>query len=198
MIAIPKHCYAWQLVYSHDVIENNDNFNFLDVGEKLPPVLLRIMVALLNKYLSQNIKFNNFFINIKSLSTFVKLVDNSALKKTILSRMWRNLEFPRDRSIFFWLFLFLFVSSFLVCVVSVSKTWAFASNLKELVLSGLPVSSISSGAMSFVSKSFINLSISSSLSLCTASNNMNPWSVEVPPSISKCLFWLFIFQLFTY
>ena len=180
MIAIPKHCYAWQLVYSHDIIETNDNFNFLGVGEKLPLVLLRIMVALLNKYLSQNIKFNNFFINIKSLSTFVKLVDNSALKKTILSRMWRNLEFLRDRGIFFWLFLVLFVSSSLVCVVSVSKTWAFASNLKELVLSGLPVSSISSGATSFVSKSFINLSISSSLSLCTASNNMNPWSVEVP------------------
>ena len=115
---IPKHWYAWQLVYCHDVIETNVNFNFLGVGNKLPPVLLQIEVALLNKYLSQNININNLFINIESWSTFVKLVGNSVLRKTILSRMWRNLEFPRDQSIFFRLFLFLFVSSSLVCVVS--------------------------------------------------------------------------------
>ena len=38
MIAIPKHWYAWQLVYRHDVIETNDNFDFLGIGDKLPPV----------------------------------------------------------------------------------------------------------------------------------------------------------------
>ena len=41
MIAIPIY-HASQLVYSHDVIDTNDNFHFLDIGEKLPPVLLRI------------------------------------------------------------------------------------------------------------------------------------------------------------
>ena len=66
MITIPKHWYAWQLVYCHDVMETNDNFNFLCVGNKLPPVLLQIEVALLNKYLSQNININNLFINIES------------------------------------------------------------------------------------------------------------------------------------
>ena len=94
------------IVYSHDVIETNDNFNLLEIGERLTPVFLQIAVTLLNKCLSQNIKINNLFINIESWSTFVKLVDNSAIKKAILSRMWRNLEFPRNRSIFFWLFLF--------------------------------------------------------------------------------------------
>ena len=67
--------------------------------------------------------------------------------------------------------------------------------MKELVLSGLSVSSISSGALNFVSKSFISLSISSSLSLCTASNNVNPWSVEVSLSIWKSLFWLLFIRL---
>ena len=138
------------IVYSHDVIETNDNFNLLEIGERLTPVFLQIAVTLLNKCLSQNIKINNLFINIESWSTFVKLVDNSAIKKTILSRMWRNLEFPRNRSIFFWLFLFFFVSSSLVSVVSLSTTWTFASNLKELVISGLSVSSISSGAINYV------------------------------------------------
>ena len=42
MIANPKHWYAWQLVYSHDVIGTNNNFYFLGVDEKLPPVLLRM------------------------------------------------------------------------------------------------------------------------------------------------------------
>ena len=105
MIAIPKHRYAWRLVCSHDVIETNNNINFLGIGEKLPLVLLRIEVAFLKKYLSQNIKINNLFINTESSNTFIKLVDNSALKKTILLRMWKNLEFSRNRSIFFWLFL---------------------------------------------------------------------------------------------
>ena len=45
MTAIPKHWYVWQLVYSHDVIDTNDHFNFLDIGEKLPPVLLQIEIA---------------------------------------------------------------------------------------------------------------------------------------------------------
>ena len=116
--------------------------------------------------------------------------------------MWRNLEFPCDRSIFLWLFLFLFHSSSLVSlvyVVSLSTKWTFASNLKELVLSGWCVSSISSGAMNFASISFINSSISSSLSLYTASNNVKPWSIGVSLSLWKGLFQLlFIFKFFTY
>ena len=179
------------MVYSHDVIETNGNFNLLGIGERLPPVLLQIEIGLLNKYLSQNIKIKNLFINIESWSNFIKLVHNSALKKTID---------PRDCGIFFWIFLFLFVSSSLVSVVSLSTTWKFSSNLKELtVLLGLPVGSSSSGAMNYVSKSFINSSVSSSLSLCTTSNNVNPWSVEVPLSVWKCLFCLLlIFKFFTY
>ena len=66
MIAIPKYWYPWQLVYSHDVINNNDRFSFLGIDEKLLPVLLRIEVALLNKYLNQNIRIKNMFINIES------------------------------------------------------------------------------------------------------------------------------------
>ena len=65
MIAISKHWYAWQLVYNHDVIESNEKFTFLGIGEKLPPVLLPIEVALLNKYLSQNTKINNLLIKLK-------------------------------------------------------------------------------------------------------------------------------------
>ena len=45
MITIPKHWYDRQLVYSHDVADTNDNFHFLGIGEKLPPVLLQIEVA---------------------------------------------------------------------------------------------------------------------------------------------------------
>ena len=97
MIAIPKHLYVSQLVYNHDIIDTNDNFNFLGIGEKLPPVLLWIEVALLKKYLNQNIKINNLFINIEKWTTFVKLVGNSVIKKTNLSRMWRNLAFPCDQ-----------------------------------------------------------------------------------------------------
>ena len=104
IIIIPKHWYAWQLVYSYDVIDTNDNFHFLGIGEKLPSVLLRIRVALLKKCLNQNIKVNNSFIDIESWSTFVKLVGNSALKKKILSRMWRNAAFSCDRGIFLWFF----------------------------------------------------------------------------------------------
>ena len=66
MIAIPSGCRTWSLVYSHDVVDTNANFNFLGIGEKLPPVLLRIQVALLNKYLNQYIKINDLFINIES------------------------------------------------------------------------------------------------------------------------------------
>ena len=69
-----------KLVNSHDVIDTNDDSHFLSTGEKLPPVLLQIDVALLDRYLNQNIKINNLFINIESGSTFVKLVINSALK----------------------------------------------------------------------------------------------------------------------
>ena len=157
--------YAWQLIYSHEVMDTNDNFKFLGIFEKLPPVLLRIQVTLLNKYLNQNIKINKLFINIESFSTLLKLVGNSALKKTILSRMWKNLAFPCDRNTLFWLFLFLFISSSLECVFPLSTKWTFTSNVKALALSRLSVSLISSGAMIFASKSLINLSILSSLLL---------------------------------
>ena len=93
------------MLYSHDLIDTNDNFHFLGIDEKLPPVLLQILekvekVALLSKYLNQNIKIDNLFINIESCSTFVKLVANSGLNKTILSRLWKNVAFPCDQGIF--------------------------------------------------------------------------------------------------
>ena len=56
MVPITKYWYVWQLVHSHDVIDTNDNFHFLDIGEKLPPVLLQIEVTFLNKYTSTSIK----------------------------------------------------------------------------------------------------------------------------------------------
>ena len=66
MIANPVHCHAWQLVYRHDAIDTNENFHFLGIGEKAPPVFLGIEIALLNKYLNQNKKIKNLFIDIKS------------------------------------------------------------------------------------------------------------------------------------
>ena len=62
MIAIPKHWYAWQFVYSNSVIETNEEFHFLSIGKNLSPVLLRIEVELLSNYLNQKIKINNLFI----------------------------------------------------------------------------------------------------------------------------------------
>ena len=116
--AIPKHCYAWQLICCHDVIDTNQNFYFLGIGKKPPPVFLWIEVALLNKYLNRKMEINNLFINSEILSTFFKLVGNSTIKKTIFSRMWRKFAF--------WLFfLFLFVFSSLVCVVPWLTTWIF-------------------------------------------------------------------------
>ena len=115
-------------------------------------------------------------------------------------------EKVKKRCVSMWLgyfllffFLFLFVSSSSVCVVHWSTAWTVASNVKTFTLHVLSVSSISSGVMNSVSKPFINLSISSSLSLWTASKNVNSWSVEASLSIWKCLFrLLFIFQVFTY
>ena len=127
------------------------------------------------------------------------MVWNSTLKKTILSRIWKNVAFPFDQGIFFRLFPFLFVVSSLVCVVISSTIWTFTSGVKTLPFSRLSVSSISSGAMNSVSESFIDSSILSSSSLYTVYNNVNIWSVEIPLSIWKYLFGLlFIFQLFTH
>ena len=120
-----------------------------------------------------NIKINKLFINIESFRTLLKLVRNSALKKTILLRMWKNLAFPCDRSTLFWLFLFLFISSSLECVFPLSTKWTFTSNVKALALSRMSVSLISSGAMIFASKSLINLSILSSLLLFSTFSNVN-------------------------
>ena len=58
------------MVYSHDVIDMNENYYFLDIGEKVPPVLLWIEVVLLNKYSNQNLKINTLFIDIKSQKHF--------------------------------------------------------------------------------------------------------------------------------
>ena len=66
MIAIQKKLVYLAIVYSRDVIEINDNFNLLGIGERLTPVFLQIAVTLLNNCLSQNIKINNLFINIES------------------------------------------------------------------------------------------------------------------------------------
>ena len=140
---------AWQLVCSQDVIDTNENFCFLGLSKKLPPVLLQIEVCFVEQ-VSQKVKINNLFINIESWNTFFKLVGNYTFKKTVFSRLWRNIVVPCDRGTFFWLFLF--VSSSLLCVVSWSATWIFTSNLKTLTLPGLLVSSISLGAINSVSK----------------------------------------------
>lgn len=45
MIAIPVHWYAWKLAYSKDVIavvDTNEGFHFLGIGENVHPVLLQI------------------------------------------------------------------------------------------------------------------------------------------------------------
>ena len=101
MNAFPKHCYAWQLICCHDVIDTNQNFYFLGIGKKPPPVFLWIEVALLNKYLNRKMEINNLFINSEILSTF-KLAGNSTIKKTIFSRMWRKFAF--------WLFFSFYLS----------------------------------------------------------------------------------------
>ena len=125
---------------------------------------------------SQNIvMLGNLNQNIRNrkLKHLRQTIGNSAIKKKILSRMWRTVAFPCGQGIFFSLFFSFFVSSSWVCVAPWSTRWAFASNVKSRALSGFQVSSISSGGMNSVSQSFINSSISSSLSLCTVSNNVN-------------------------
>ena len=64
MIAILKHWYAWQLVHSHDVIDTNDNFHFLGIGEKVPPVLLQIEIAFLNNYTTLSMKTSTILAKI--------------------------------------------------------------------------------------------------------------------------------------
>ena len=67
MISIPVHWYPWQLAYSNvaiAVVDTNQGFHFLGIGEDVPPVLLQIEVALLNKYLSQNMKIKSLFTDI--------------------------------------------------------------------------------------------------------------------------------------
>ena len=122
---------------------------------------------------------------------FIKLVGNSALKKTILSWMWRNIAFPCDWVFshgFFFLFC-LFFSSFKVCVIPFSITWTIASAVKTVVLYGLPVSSIYQGANNSLSESFINSSISSSFSFSKVTNNANIWLVEALQSYSLSQAW---------
>ena len=55
------------LFYSHDAIDINQRFNFLDIGEKVPFVFfLPLEVAWLKKEFSQKIMINNLFIIIKN------------------------------------------------------------------------------------------------------------------------------------
>ena len=113
--------------------------------------------------------------------------------------MWRTLYFHVIGVFSCGAFFFSFVSSSLACVIHSPKTWTFTFRFNTLALYGLPVSSISSGAMSSVSGSFINLSVSSSLWICIVSSDVNSWSVEAPQSIWKCLLWLLpIFQFYTH
>ena len=100
IIASPMHWYAWQLLYSHYVTDTSESFHFLDIDKNVPPILLWIEVALLNKY-NQNIRINHLSTDIESWWTFVNLVENSALKKTILTRIWRSIAFLCHRGIFF-------------------------------------------------------------------------------------------------
>ena len=64
MIAIPIHWYSWQLVYSHGVFYTIESFHFLGTDKKVPPVLLWIEIALLNKYFNQNIEINNLYMDL--------------------------------------------------------------------------------------------------------------------------------------
>ena len=164
----------------HYVINTINNFHFLDNGEKLSPVFLLLEVGFLNKYISVSIKTSRLVMCSKILKAEVLLPngwqlclqgDNSLenVQKLCVS-MW-------TRYFLLVFFLFLFVSSYLVYVVPWSTIWTFSSNVKTLTLPWLLVTSISLGAMNSISKSFINSS--SSLLLCTASNNVNTWPVEV-------------------
>ena len=78
---------AWQLVCSQDVIDTNENFCFLGLSKKLPPVLLQIEVCFVEQ-VSPKIKINNLFINIEILSEIL----SSNLLVTIPSRK----QFSRD------------------------------------------------------------------------------------------------------
>ena len=123
MLAIPIHRYAWQLVYIHGVTDTNESFHFVRIGREVSTVLLRREIALFKKCFNQNIKINNLFIEIESWSTFVKLVENSVLKKKIISRMWRNVVFPCDSDIFFRIF------PLFVCLFLFSVCGSFISNM---------------------------------------------------------------------
>ena len=61
MIIILIRWYACKLVYRHDLINSNESFHFFDIGGKVPPFLLGIEVALLNKWFNQNIRINDLF-----------------------------------------------------------------------------------------------------------------------------------------
>ena len=110
MIAIQKHWYAWQLVYSHDVIGTNDNFHFLGTGEKRPPVFLRIEVALLNKYLNQNININNLFTSIKIWTLSSNWLATLPSRRQYSRGCGETLYFHVMEVLFFWAFFSLFVS----------------------------------------------------------------------------------------
>ena len=78
--------YNWQLVYSHDVIDSNQSFQssshfVVNKG------------CFVEQVIEKKIKINNLFIDIKIWSTSIKLLGNSTLKKTTLSKIWWNIVF---------------------------------------------------------------------------------------------------------
>ena len=167
----------------YNLINTHDNFYFLGISENLHLVILQIELDFVNKYTSISIKTSKFII-------FLCLQEDFKNFQKTLRMFKRFQEFSEDiknspensfcvsmLSGYFLLafFLLLFVSSYLVDVVPWSTTWIFASNVKALTLPGLSLSSVYSGAMNSISKSFIKSSILSSLLLWTASNNVNTW-----------------------
>ena len=60
MIAIPLHWQAWSLIYSHDVIDIDESYHFLGIGDKVPSVLSRIKIALLNNLLKAKAHLANW------------------------------------------------------------------------------------------------------------------------------------------
>ena len=78
--------YNWQLVYSHDVIDSNQSFQssshfVVNKG------------CFVEQVIEKKIKINNLFIDIKIWSTSIKLLGNSTLKKTTLSKFGEILCF---------------------------------------------------------------------------------------------------------
>ena len=122
MVAIPKHCYVWQLVYSYDV-------NLLQFCCKW-----RLLC-----WTSISIKRSRLTISIYvwraealSSSWLVNLPSRMQYSREC-GETWRFHVIGILSSGFF---LFLLVSSSLICVVPWATAWIFTFNLKALTLLG--------------------------------------------------------------